>query len=432
MLLMRQTLFTILLLVILVLLPIDWFAPTGLLLREAGAKPLNLFLLICMLALCVGGKPVFFARVYPSISLQTYLAGIVFCGTVAFLINIAFMPSVPLSDRSQVFQYISQTVMLLLFMAGLQTLIYFFGDTAMRQRVMGLLPLAASLHLLFYALEGLQIFSQGAPGMLALFRNEQGLIDRPSGLMSEPSYYGTFAAMYAIPLVIFGGQHKILKRILAIALLATALLIHAKTLFVVLGAQLLYLATARKSPTMRAMFGTILVAVVLAVIYMIMNGATPNLDENLSSIMRLGSNVLALNVATEGYGLIGVGTGQFHFMYRPEFAPDYLFLSQEAVDQIYEVSGRRASTFNWPLRLLVESGLPGLFLASLMLLRVFWSLRRTTDRITQTGLCFVAGSLGFLMTQDTYALPSLAFGLALAMTGAATTGAQIPPRPTSL
>lgn len=432
MLLTRRTLLTCLLLVILVLLPIDWFGPTGLLLREAGAKPLNLFLLICMLALCVGGKPVFFARVYPSISLQTYLAGIVFCGTVAFLINIAFMPSVPLSDRSQIFQYISQTVMLLLFMAGLQTLIYFFGDTALRQRVMDLLPLAASLHLLFYVLEGLQIFSQGAPGMLALFRNEQGLIDRPSGLMSEPSYYGTFAAMYAIPLVIFGGQHKNLKRILAIALLTTALLIQAKTMFIVLGAQLLYLATARKSPTTVAMFGSMIVAVFLAGIYMITNGATPNLDENLSSIMRLGSNMLALNVATEGYGLIGVGTGQFHFMYRPEFAPDYLFLSQEALDQMYGVSGSRASTFNLPLRLLVESGLPGLLLASLMLLRVFWSLRRTTDLITQTGLCFVAGSLGFLMTQDTYSLPSLAFGLALAMTGAATTGTQVPPRPTSL
>lgn len=432
MLLTRRTLLTSLLLVILVLLPIDWFAPTGLLLREAGAKPLNLFLLICMLTLCVRGKPVLFARVYPSISLQTYLAGIVFCGTVAFLISIAFTPSEPLSDRSQIFQYASQTVMLLLFMVGLQTLIYFFGDTALRQRVMDLLPLAASLHLLFFVLEGLQIFSQDAPGMLALFRNSQGLIDRPSGLMSEPSYYGTFAAIYAIPMLLFGGQHKMPKRILAIALLTTALLIHAKTMFIVLGAQLLYLATARKSPTMRTMFGAMIVAVILAVIYLMTNGATPNLDENLSSIMRLGSNMLALNVATEGYGLIGVGTGQFHFMYRPEFAPDYLFLSQEALDQMHEVSGSRASTFNLPLRLLVESGLPGLLLASLMLLRVFWSLRRTTDPLTQTGLFFVAGSLGFLMTQDTYSLPSLAFGLALAMTGAAPSGTQIPPRPTSL
>jgi hypothetical protein len=421
---MRRTL----LLVILVLLPIDWFAPTGLLLREAGAKPLNLFLLICMLAFCMRGKNFFFARVYPSISLQTYLALIVIFGTFAFLNNIAFMPSVPITDRSQLFQYTSQTAMLLLFMAGLQTLIYLFGDIALRQRVIDMLPLAASLHLLFYALEGLEIFNQGAPGMLAFFRNEQGLIERPSGLMSEPSYYGTFAAMYATPLILFGGKHKNLNRILAIALLITALLINAKTMFMVLGAQLLYLALARKSASTRAMFVATIVLVILGGGYLVTNGATLNFDENLSSVMRLGSNMLTLNVATEGYGLIGVGTGQFHFMYRPEFAPDYLFLSQEALDQMYGISGSRASTFNLPLRFLVESGLPGLLLAGLMFFRVFWLLRHTTDQITQTGLCFLAGSLGFLMTQDSYSLPSLAFGLALALTGAATEAGNVPPR----
>ena len=317
--------------------------------------------------------------------------------------------------------------MLLLFMAGLQTLIYLFGDIALRQLVMDILPLATCLHLLFYALEGLQIFNHGDPGILALFRNEQGLIERPSGLMSEPSYYGTFAAMYATPLILFGGKRKNLNRILAIALLITALLINAKTMFIVLGAQLLYLATARKSPVMKAMFVVVIAIVVLGGGYLMTNGATLSFDENLSSIMRLGSNMLALNVATEGYGLIGVGTGQFHFMYRPEYAPDYLFLSQEALDQMYGLSGSRASTFNFPLRLLVESGLPGLILAGLMFLRVFWSLRRTTDPITQTGLCFLAGSLGFLMTQDSYSLPSLAFGLALAVTGTATNGVQVPP-----
>lgn len=420
-----------LLIVILVLLPIDWFAPTGSLFREAGSKPLNLFLLICMLALCMCDKKIFSARVYPSIPLQTYLAGIILCGTVAFVINIPFMTSVPLSDRSYIFQYTSQTFMMLLFMVGLQTLIYFFGDTTLRQRVMELLPFAASLHLLFFALEGLQIFSHDVPGMLALFRNEQGLIDRPSGLMSEPSYYGTFAAMYATPILLFGGRHKILNRLLAIILLMTAILIHAKTMYVVLGAQLLYLATARKSPATKTVFDTIMVVVVLAAIYLVMKGSAPNFDEDLSSIMRLGSNMLALNVATDGYGLIGVGIGQFHFMYRPEFAPDYLFLSQEALDQMNAISGSRASTFNLPLRLLVESGLVGLLFASFMLFHVFFSLRRTTDPVTQTGLCFVAGSMGFLMTQDTYALPSLAFGLALAMTGAATTTAQVSFRPAS-
>ncbi|MFT5046375.1 MAG: hypothetical protein ACI8UP_003354 [Porticoccaceae bacterium] len=407
-----------LLLTILVLLPIDWFAPTGLLFREAGAKPLNLFLLVCALFFLVAGRLITSVRIYPSIPIQGYLSGIIICGTGAFLINLAFMPPVPISDRSQIYQYITQTAMLFLFMIVLQVLIYIFSTAGSRQRVLELLPLAASIHLFFLILEGVGVFTGMSPGPLSLFRNENGLIDRPSGLMSEPSYFGVFAALYAVPMFIYGIRNKNFKRALAITLLAIAVLIQAKTMFIVLGAQLLYLASARKSSSIRKMIIVMMIAAVFAGVYLMMIGVTIDLSENLSSIMRLGSNMLTLNVATDGYGLIGLGTGQFHFMYTPKFAPDYLFLSQEALDQFSGSSGTRASTFNLPLRLLVESGLVGLLLALLMLFRTFWSLRHTTDPTTQTGLCFIAGSLGFLMTQDTYCLPSLAFGLALAITGA--------------
>lgn len=407
-----------LLLTILVLLPIDWFAPTGLLLREAGAKPLDLFLLIFILIFLVTGKTIISKRMYPAIPIQAYLSGVIICGTAAFFINLAFMPPMPISDRSQVYQYITQTVMLLLFMTILQTLTYIFGKSTLRQRVLDLLPLAASLHLLFFTLEGVGVFTDMPLGLLSLFRNENGLIDRPSGLMSEPSYFGVFAALYAIPMLMYGSRHKYIKRALVITLISTAALIQAKTMFIVLGAQLLYLTTARKSKTTKMMIFAIMIAVIFSGVYFITIGSAIDLSENLSSIMRLGSNMLALNVAADGYGLIGLGTGQFHFMYTPRYAPDFLFLSQEALDQFSGSSGTRASTFNLPLRLLVESGLTGFLLVLLMLFRVFWSLRHTTDPITQTGLCFVAGSVGFLMTQDTYCLPSLAFGLALAITGA--------------
>lgn len=159
--------------------------------------------------------------------------------------------------------------------------------------------------------------------------------------------------------------------------------------------------------------------------YSLINSPAVIINENMSSVMRVGSNMLALNVALEGYGLLGIGIGQFHFMYTPEFAPDYLLLSQEALDLMGGVTGRRASTFNLPLRLLVETGVIGLALGTLMLFQLFWSLRNTTDPIAQTGLIFVAGSLGFLMTQDTYCLPSLAFGLALSLTGSVNTPTQI-------
>jgi hypothetical protein len=413
----RKSVLVGLILLILILLPIDWFSPTGFLLREAGSKPFNLVLIICALGFITNGKKNFFSEVNTNNSLHKYLFGIITCGTIAFLFNIFFMSPVPLEGRSQFFQYFAQTAMLLMFIAVLQTMLIIFCESWLRAVVQDLLPIAACFHLFFYAMESMGVFSEGSPGLLALFRNEQGLIDRPSGLMSEPSYYGTFAAMYAVPLMIFGGKLNFLRKIISLALLLTALMIHAKTMFIVLGIQLLYFSTMRKSEEERKIFIIIIISTITFIIIALVSGSLVNLDRNLSSIMRVGSNILALNVALDGYGLLGIGIGQFHFMYRPEFAPEYLFLSQEALDQMDGITGSRASTFNLPLRILVETGLTGLTLASIMIFQVFWVLRNDTDPATRIGLFFVAGSIGFLMTQDTYCLPSLAFGLALALTG---------------
>ena len=421
----RQIRLTSLLFIVLVLLPIDWFSPSGLLFREAGAKPLNLLLLVFMLVLIVGGKNYLFVKTEPKIPVQAYLVGILICGSIAFVLNLFFMPSVPPSDRSQIFQFVSQSAMFLMFMAVLQTLLYFLGDSWVRQRVLDVLPFAACVHLFFFLLEALNFFSQESPGILSFFRSEEGLIDRPSGLMSEPSYYGTFAALYAVPLLLFSEKFKFIKFILAISILGAALIIHAKTMLVVLAVQILYFSTTVKSRKTRSIFNVFIVVGISSVMYSLINSPAVIINENMSSVMRVGSNMLALNVALEGYGLLGIGIGQFHFMYTPEFAPDYLLLSQEALDLMGGVTGRRASTFNLPLRLLVETGVIGLALGTLMLFQLFWSLRNTTDPIAQTGLIFVAGSLGFLMTQDTYCLPSLAFGLALSLTGSVNTPTQI-------
>ena len=132
--------------------------------------------------------------------------------------------------------------------------------------------------------------------------------------------------------------------------------------------------------------------------------------------MRFGSNLLALNVATSGYGLVGIGFGQFHFFYTPEFSPKFLLLSNEAIAQMYQVVDSRASTFSLPLRILLETGIGGLFLSVLFIYRIFSRFYNSKDPSTQVGLLFLAGSLSFLFTQDSYCLPSLAFGLALIVT----------------
>jgi hypothetical protein len=132
--------------------------------------------------------------------------------------------------------------------------------------------------------------------------------------------------------------------------------------------------------------------------------------------MRIGSNLLAFNVAFEGYGILGAGIGQFHFLYKPEYAPDFLFFSQEAISQFYGNSESRASSYNLPLRLLVETGLVGLIIYFIIIKNYIYYTRNSIDKVSHIGLSFIAGSVGFLMTQDSYCLPSLAFGMALMLT----------------
>jgi len=400
------------------LMPIDWFSGTGFLFREAGAKPMNLFAAGWLLLLFIMGRNIWAMRVNIKAPYQLFIAGIVVSGGFAFLVGTINTPPLLTSDRSRSAQFFSQTAMLLLFMAVLQSQIYLFQSEKARSKVLIFLPWAASLHLFFFLAEAGGIFRPDAPGILAWFRNENGLIERASGLMSEPSYFGTFAALYSMPLLLFGGKYPLFNRLLALVILSCAFLVQSKSMYMVLGAQLAYLMFAnQKSRNHRWVIWLALAAVVITGIYI--NAATQvlNLEENLSSIMRIGSNALALRVAADGYGVLGVGTGQFHFFYIPQFAPDFLFLSQEGLDQMYGVSGGRASTFNLPLRLLVETGLSGLLMAAWLVISLFVSQRRSTDTATQVGLCFVAGSLGFSMTQDSYCFPSLAFGMALAMTG---------------
>lgn len=402
----------------LILMPIDWFSGTGLLFREAGAKPMNLFSVCWLLLIWLMGAKVWRARVNSRIPLQLILMGIVLWGGVAFLISTLTFEPMPTANRSNVTQFFSQTAMLLLFLVVLQSQIYLFQSERHRVQVLAFLPWAASVHLLFFMAEAVGIFSPDFPGPLAWFRNEFGLIERASGLMSEPSYFGIFAALYAVPLLLFGGRYPLVNRLLALILLVCSFLVQSKSMIIVLAAQLVYLLAATQiSKALRWTTWLLITATVPASLYMISTTAAFNLEDNMSSAMRIGSSALAWRVATEGYGLLGIGTGQFHFFYSSNFAPDFLLLSQEALDQISGVSEGRASTFNLPLRLLVEIGLPGLFLAALLLISLFISRRNSKDRPTQIGMCFIAGSLGFLMTQDTYCLPSLAFGLALALTG---------------
>jgi hypothetical protein len=208
-------------------------------------------------------------------------------------------------------------------------------------------------------------------------------------------------------------------------LIISAFLVQAKTMFVVLAAQAAYLLLApHRSRMTRPALLLVIAGMSAAAAILVQATSADDLDENLSTVMRIGSTALSMNVATSGYGLPGLGFGQFHFFYVPRFAPDFLFLSKEALDQFSHASPQRASTYNLPSRMLVETGVLGFMAFFGAIVAIVWRLRSATDEATRVGLLFIFGSIGFLTSQDTYCYPPLAFGLALALT--ATEGATRP------
>jgi hypothetical protein len=149
--------------------------------------------------------------------------------------------------------------------------------------------------------------------------------------------------------------------------------------------------------------------------YVIIANSALDMQENLSSIMRIGATVLALNVARSGYAITGIGFGQFHFFFRPGFAPSFLYRSTEVASQFSPSIESRASTYNIYVRILLETGFIGLILFMRMLYRIMKSARNDPRLETYYGMLLLASSLGFLLTQDTYYYPPLVIGLSIVL-----------------
>lgn len=403
-------------LIILILTPVDFFFPSANLLREAGAKPLNLFIILFLfIYILITGK------VHPrelkyKIHINRYLYSILFFGTFAFFFNIFYF-DYPLSNRTPEFQFFSQFLMFFLFILVFNSLKFILSNTEIRLLILKILPLAVFIHLSIFILEYLNIYNPDNPSFLRFFRNSAGLIDRASGLMSEPAYFGTFAGLFIFPLLLLCRQKRALNLIMAFALAFFSVTIQAKTFFIVILMQVLYFILGlKKSFKIKIISGFLILILLIAGLYIVNTSLVFNVDENLSSAMRLGSNLLALNVATSGYGLLGIGFGQFHFFYTPEFSPNFLMFSKEALDQMNNVNDSRASTFSLPLRILVETGIFGFITSVMLIYGLFKKFHISKDPVTQLGMFFIFGSIGFLLTQDSYCLPSLALGLALVCT----------------
>lgn len=391
---------------VLLLLPMDWFAPTGMVLREFGAKPATLLLTLgglYALLFLRGNSSAMARRENRAILLLALISVVNLC---AFSISIFLGWSDFTYMRSPTSQFINQSMLILAASLAIVGNARYFSQINLEASIRRRLPQVATIHLLFWVFEN--AFPSISGQVLFPFRVGGLQLERSSGFMTEPSYYGTMAALFGIPMLLapqFRGQWY--AKLIALGLLISAVSVSSKTLVVVVLAQALLLIIIAKRGRLVS-FLTLILAGGLA-LFFIQTHAALNLKENMSSVMRFGSAHLAVNVATTGVALTGIGAGQFHFHYIEGNAPYYLLASSEALAQMSRSADGRASTFNFPLRVLIELGVFGFILFLLGFLALMRGLNETT-RVQQM---LLFGSLGFLLTQDTYFYPPLVLSCAM-------------------
>ncbi|WP_263409888.1 O-antigen ligase family protein [Terriglobus tenax] len=400
---------------LMLLLPMDWFAPTGALLREFGAKPAVPLMVLASLAL-IAKAPGYYLRLTPSETrIARPLAVTLLLGSAAFFLNMLLRWSAFGREKNPAVQFVGQGGLYAAFLLVVVVHQRYFQVEARRKLAMRMLAPVALVYLAAVFADALGLLSH-SHGLLALFRSEAGYDDvRPAGLLSEPSYFGAFAGMYGTPLMFVRmGRKRWPYVTLGILLFLASLLIRAKTFLPVIAAQFLVLLLCRKRPgKSRLIPATIgLVALVLIAMFLVVSNSALDLQENLSSAMRFGSALLCLRASLAGYGLTGIGFGQFHFFYRPEFAPSFLMNSYEALSSMAPGAASRASAFNLYARILLEAGVGGLATFLLAMYRVIKEARIGWSFQAEFGILIVVGSLGFLLTQDSLFLPSLAMGVA--------------------
>lgn len=405
----------VLFLILLIIMPVDWFSPTGILLREAGAKPaIPLLLLIFFILLCYFILIKRKWMITPQAkSVVLILTLILILGTWSYLYQLLINGGglENSHNRIRLSQFINQSLMQVAFICIFIAFIS-INNTIKYNVIILALRTSLIFHLAFYFLEEFRVLPY-MDTFAHLFRGQSTLIDRSSGLMSEPSYFGVFSALYAMPLI-FRLKPKPIDYVLCLLAFGCTIYSSSKSFFPVILLQLviLFIITI-KFKYFRIKLLILSLAITPITFIVLSKTNVFQVYENLSSMNRFGSTLTALNIIIDGNIISGIGTGQFHFNYTQEYAPSFLSSSDEALMQMEGLSSSRASTYNLPIRYLVEAGVFSfIFYMLIFHLSLKNSLKYITDKKI-IGILFTFGSLGFLTTQDPYCYPPLAFGLSL-------------------
>lgn len=399
----------IVLFLLIFLIPIDWFAPTGNLLAEAGSKPSNVFFILAFLFTLIFHRN-FLKKINASIINSALI--ILTLSIFGMLINISNGWSDFNYYKNPLVQFFNQSLMLIVFFLSIATVSYIL-EQSKNYNILNFVTIAAFLHLAIFMAEFSNLISD-KNSWLTYFRVDEGAIERATGLMSEPSYFGTAAALLGFPLIFINDsfRYKYIRILIGLTLIIFSFIVNAKTILLVLLFQTLIFLLYRKISI--KIYAFLLIGTFFAY-NLIASTQVLNTEENISSAIRLGSSHLALNVILNGYGITGIGIGQFHYFYLPEYAPSYLTSFSGAYEYFGSDIQSRASTYNIFLRFFIETGFLGLFIfINFIKNQINFAMKNKTIN-SEIGLYLIAGSIGFLMTQDTYSYPPLILGLALVL-----------------
>lgn len=311
--------------------------------------------------------------------------------------------------KNSIFQFIAHTFLFGLSIAIISGLR--FNNKIFFVNLFNPIIFAALIHLLIFFFDYTQ-FTKDITNQALLynFRMWGQVNDKASGFMSEASTYGVFGAIYSILIFEIGkyffGIKKIIIYLLSATLIFTTIIISSKTGLVVFFIIWMFMYCKHQL--------TFLAIPLIALVgfYYVDQHAMFDLNNNLSSAMRFGSSLVALQAWIDTNWIIGIGPGQFHFEYILNRFPSFLYLSDEALGQSSPYAPYRASTYSLPVRLLVEIGLIGTIVAIYSLYKIY--IRKPNWIAQQNNRFFkiiFLGSLAFLFSQDTYFYPMFIFSL---------------------
>lgn len=403
--------------------------PLGIaLLREFGSNPVN-FVLPLALVLAVTQR---YAFLEGRATVAAYLIFMLF-GTLS--IAMPLLEPVLLGWRDPIFSWFFQHLMLVWAVVALLAWKFLFSAVQIEKQgyqLFILMLIAAAIVLDLAAVNdilnfyfGIVIVPRSVIDVIAQ-AGDIALINRPSGLNSEPSHLGAWVAVQW-PLLMLCDHRKLSRhvapvaRVVALVTIVVGALSLARTFYIAFLFQLVALGalSIRRFFTLKKthrflIFTLALVAIALFVTFGFARVATAfDLVGNGSSIARWDYTVAALRMGS-AYPFTGTGLGQFTGHYT-SFSNSFGVGSGEVIALLNEELTSRITSANAFIRLFAEIGVIGTAAYVFIVMHpAFRLLSCPSSLLRNSAILSLSAAVLSLMSTDEFAEPAPLFGIALA------------------